>query len=482
MMLSAGSLSIMNVIDRWFLSDYSTDALAAALPAGVLHWTILSVAIGTVMYVNTFVAQYEGAGRPDRVVAAVWQGWYLSLVSGVLLGGFYFLSPTIFDWIGHAPEVRSHEVDYFAVLSAGSIAFVTSSALSSYFSGRRRTMVVLMVNLLSVMVNVVVDYVLIEGRGGFPELGIRGAAIGTIASRAVATACYALLMWLESRRSDFDFRKETSIDLELVRRILRFGLPNGIHFFVDVAGFSIFVFVIGSLGAKELAATSLAFNLNTLAFVPLIGMGIAVSTLVGNRVGEGRPELAVKTTWSAFQISAAWMLAFAAVYLFFPDWILAPYRSENPQEFAAINSMVVTLLRFVSAYCFFDAMLVIFSNAVRGAGDTRFPMLITFVCCWLVMVVPTWIHTTWFSDLSNPASRERALWFGWSSCTAYIALAGVAIMLRFMSGKWKSMRVIEKSVVTDADVLPAATSANDADSAASAASDAPHVHEDSLVS
>jgi MATE family multidrug resistance protein len=179
---------------------------------------------------------------------------------------------------------------------------------------------------------------------------------------------------------------------------------------VDIAGFSVFVFVIGSLGARELAATSLAFNLNTLAFVPLIGIGIAVMTLVGNRVGEGRPELAVKTTWTAFTLSAVWMIGFAIVYLCFPDTILAPYKASgntSAEEFAAIRETVIVLLQFVSAYCFFDAMLVIFSNAVRGAGDTRFPMLITFVCCWFVMVLPTWVYTNSIDDLTDSVQRTR---------------------------------------------------------------------------
>ena len=473
MMLSAGSLSIMNVIDRILLTEYSTDALAAALPAGVLHWTVMSLSIGIVMYVNTFVAQYEGAGQPERVVASVWQGFYLALICGVLLSAFSFLSEPIFNYIGHPPEVRHFEIEYFSVLAMGSIAFMTTSALSSYFSGRRRTMVVLWVNVLSVIVNIILDYVLIFGVGPFPQMGVSGAALGTVISRAIASLCFAIVMWKECHTTAFDFRKQFQFDAPLFKRLLRFGVPSGIHFFVDIAGFSVFVFVIGSLGARELAATSLAFNLNTLAFVPLIGIGIAVMTLVGNRVGEGRPELAVKTTWTAFTLSAIWMIGFAVVYLFFPDFILAPYKTSgnaSAEEFAAIRETVIVLLQFVSAYCFFDAMLVIFSNAVRGAGDTRFPMLITFVCCWFIMVLPTWFYTNSIDDLTDKAARTKALWFGWSACTAYISLSGIAIMLRFIGGKWKSMKVIEESIIAEDTVPDALTMAEETGSAMASAS------------
>ncbi|MDB4614272.1 MATE family efflux transporter [bacterium] len=441
LILSAGSLSIMNVIDRILLTWHSSEALAAALPAGVLHWTVMSIAIGTAMYANTFVAQYDGAGKPERVVAAIWQGIYLSLIASVLLLTLIPFGNWIFEWAGHDPAVRQLEIDYFTVLSSGSLAFVLTGVLSSFYSGRRRTMVVLWVNLVSVLVNATLDYALIFGWSTFPEMGIRGAALATVIARVVAALCYITIMLWGSERSAYDFMKHRGFDKALFARLLKFGVPSGFHFFVDIAGFSVFVLLIGDIGKEELAATSLAFNLNTLAFIPLLGMGTAVMTLVGNRVGEGRPELAIKTTWTAFKLSAAWMLGFAVIYLVAPDLILSPYANrQDPEQFEAIRNQVVVLLRFVAAYCFFDAMAVVFSNAVRGAGDTKFPMLLSFLSCWLIMVLPTWIYTKHYGG---------SLTFSWSACTAYITFIGFGMMLRFQGGQWKSMKVIEDEIASD---------------------------------
>jgi MATE family multidrug resistance protein len=435
LMLSAGSLSIMNVIDRFLLTWHSSEALAAALPAGVMHWTLMSIALGTAMYVNTFVAQYDGAGRPDQVVTSVWQGIYFSLIAGVLLLVLIPMGTVIFEWTGHEPSVKKLEIEYFTVLSYGSLAFVLTGVLSSFYSGRRRTIIVLWVNLLSVLVNVSLDYALIFGWSIFPEMGIRGAALATVISRVVAVGCYVAVMLWGSERSVYDFLPNREFDRKLFGRLVKFGVPSGFHFFVDIAGFSVFVLLVGAIGKEELAATSLAFNLNTLAFVPLLGMGTAVMTLVGNRVGEGRPELAVQTTRKAFLISASWMIGFALIYLFVPDLILAPYANQqDPAQFAAIRDHVVVLLRFVAAYCFFDAMAIVFSNAVRGAGDTKFPMLLSFLSCWFIMVLPTWICTRYYGG---------SLLFSWTACTAYITVIGFGMMLRFRTGKWKSMRVIE---------------------------------------
>jgi MATE family multidrug resistance protein len=109
----------------------------------------------------------------------------------------------------------------------GSIAFMTTSALSSYFSGRRRTMVVLWVNVLSVFVNIALDYMLIFGVGPFPEMGVKGAALGTVISRAVASLCFAIVMWKECYTTPFDFRQQFQFDPALFKRLLRFGVPSG---------------------------------------------------------------------------------------------------------------------------------------------------------------------------------------------------------------------------------------------------------------
>lgn len=133
------------------------------------------------------------------------------------------------------------------------------------------------------------------------------------------------------------------------------------------------------------------------------------------------------------------MLAFAVVCVAMPDLMLIPYAAWHAEtEFETIRATVVTLLRFVAAYSFFDAMAIVFSSAVRGAGDTRFPLIWTLLCCWLLMVVPTWLISTRFGG---------NLLMSWFACTVYIVVVGTGLLLRFQSGRWKSMSVIEPDLI-----------------------------------
>jgi multidrug resistance protein, MATE family len=184
-----------------------------------------------------------------------------------------------------------------------------------------------------------------------------------------------------------------------------------------------------------LAATTLAFNLNTMAFLPMMGLGTAVSILVGRRIGAGQPAAAARTTWIAFGIAAIYMLAFGVLYVGFPQLLMTPYAIEgNASDFEKIRPLIVRLLWFVAVYSLFDAMAIVFGSALRGAGDTRFAMMISFFGSWLFMVIPTWIGIVYW----NWGILEA-----WSACTLNVSAVGLAFMARFYQGKWRSMRVIE---------------------------------------
>tara|TARA_R110002095_G_scaffold197067_2_gene176059 strand:+ start:5396 stop:6844 length:1449 start_codon:yes stop_codon:yes gene_type:complete len=435
LVLSCGSLSIMHVVDRIFLSWWSTDAVAAALPAGMIQWAAMSIAMGNAMYVNTFIAQYEGAGQKQRVSESFWQGVYLASIWGALLLLGIPLSTQIFYWIGHVAEVQSLEVDYFSILCLGSGPALISTVLSCFYTGRSKTMVVMWVNLASVLVNMILDYWLIFGAGPIPAMGIKGAAIATVIANVATMLFYALIMYAKHEAREYGLFNHWRWNRELFMRLIRYGFPNGMLFFVDILGFTIFVMLVGRIGKMELAATTIAFNLNSLAFVPMMGVGTAVMTLVGTRVGEGRPQLAVTTTWKAFVVSAAYMLLFVLIYVGFPDFLLRPYAPEVvTTEFLQVKQMTVVLLRFAALFTFFDALAVVFGSAIRGAGDTRFCMVYSLITGWVIMVIPTFL--IWMY-------ADEKLFSSWTACTSYIGVLGFGYLIRFQAGHWKKMRVIE---------------------------------------
>lgn len=434
LILSSGSLSLQMVIDRIFLTWSSMEALAASMPAGMLHWTCISVAFGTATYVNTFVAQYHGAGKRERIAASIWQGVYFCLLASLGMLAMIPFASVIFEAIGHDASLRGLEADYFSILNAGALLPLLATTLSAFFTGRGQTMVILWANLSSALVNAILDYVLIFGFGPIPTLGIRGAAIATVLSSAAPVAVYVYLMTRDEMNA-YGLTKHWRFDRELFGRLLRFGVPSGFHMFMDVVCFSLFVLLVGRLGKEEMAATSLAFNLNTLAFVPMFGLGTAVMTLVGQRIGDQKPHHAVRTTWMAFGISFAYMTGFAAIYLFAPDLIMSPYAAHSDlEEFARLKETVADLLKFIALYGIFDAMVIIFGAAVRGAGDTRFSMIFSGLCGWFLMVVPTFVALVYF---------DGGLRTAWGVITFYLVVLGFGYLFRFQGGKWKSMRVIE---------------------------------------
>ena len=435
MILSMGSWSLMHFVDRMFLTWYSRDALAAALPAGILSFTLDTFFLGTAGYVNTFVAQYMGARRPERVSASVWQGIHFSLLAGLLLLGTIPFAPWIFDAAGHEPAVRDLEVVYFRIMMVGWLPGLIMPAVSSFYSGRGVTRPVMWVNLVAAATNAGLDYILIFGKFGLPEMGIEGAAWGTVLAHYFGATVFLVMFFGKKNRQKFNTLGTWRFDRSLFARMMKFGTPNGVQFFVELMGFSLFILIVGRLGTVQLAATNLAFNVSTLAFLPLIGLGIAVSTLVGQYLGKDEPEIAERSTWSGVHISLAYMCTMALLYSLTPMLFLAPFLTEaNDAEVMPVVVLATILLRFVAVYSIFDGVYIVFSAAVKGAGDTCFVMWVTMAVSLCVMVLPVWIGITWLGI---------GLYAAWIFASSYIIILGVLFYFRFRGGKWKSMRVIE---------------------------------------
>ena len=435
LILSTGAVSIQHFVDRMFLTWYEPAAVAASLPAGIVHWTIMSLFVGTAGYVNTFVSQYWGAESHHRIGPSIWQGMYVAIIGGMVSLLLIPLARPLFTAIGHDPAVMAHEITYFRILCTGGFTIVGAQALAGFYTGQSRTWTVMWVNVTATMVNIVLDYLLIFGNFGFPRLGIAGAAAATVIATVTAMMLYLILILNPAYEKQFRTRSGWRLDRELFARVMRYGLPNGIQFCLDMTGFTVFLLLIGRLGTSELAATNIAFNINTLAFMPMIGMGMAVNIIVGQNQGKGNSMMAERSVYTGFQLTFLYMTAIGALYLFTPGLFLAPYEYGSAAgNFAHIKATTIVLLRFVALYSLFDGMTIVFASALKGAGDTRFVMLMLVGLSFCILVIPSYLALTVF---------KASLYTGWTIATTYICVLGISYYVRFRRGAWKSMRVIE---------------------------------------
>ncbi len=434
LVVSQSFMTVQVFLDTILLSWHDQREMAASFPAIMWYWLPFGLLQVTAGYVSTFVAQYTGAGRPERVGPAVWQGIHFAVMAGLLFLLMVPAAPYLIALAGHSAALQVLEVTYLRCLCFAALPMMVMAAVNGFFSGRGQTWTVLGIEAAGTGVNVALALVLVFGRAGFPELGIAGAGWATVVG-SWTSALVALALLLKRRyRKEFNTLKGWRLERALFGRLLKYGGPAGAQVFLEVLVFHVFFQLVGRLGEAQTAATTLTVRLNMVAFLPMMGLGQAVSILVGQRLGGDRPDLAERSAYTGLKWVFGYMCTVAAIYILFPQALVSTFRGSNDLErFAEMAAIVPRLLLCVAVYSVVDSINVTFSFALRGAGDTRFVSMLTFVLAWPIMVVPTYVLV----------QRGGSIYWAWGFVTAYIFAMSVCFYLRFRSGRWKTMRVIE---------------------------------------
>ena len=451
LVISSLSWTILTFVDRVLLSHWSGAAMASSFIGSNAWWAMVCLPVGICSYTGTFVAQYYGSNQSKRIGSAVWQGvWFVLAVTPLLLLVIPF-AEVIFSQADQDSESIAMQTEYFQILMFAAPGMLLGNVLSCFYSGRGKTVVLMVIDTIFSIVNLVLDYwwifgLTVAGTEIFPSMGIAGAGWATAVSLWGKAIVYMILFLLPKKRAEFETYR-ARLDLKLFRRMMYYGGPSGLQMLLDVIGFFVFLMMVAQLGAVEKEATSMAFSIGSLAFMPIVGFGMAVSILVGQYLGDSKEKIAVQSAWTSVHIAWAYMLFIAVLFVGFPELLLSHFfTDELAAESAAtmtvdelelhqqqVYDMGVVLLCFVAGYNFLDAMLIVFVSAIKGAGDTRFVLRVSMVMASALAILSYLAVERW----------NLGIYGCWAIIASWIGGMGIVYFLRFLQGKWKSMRVIE---------------------------------------
>ena len=435
LIVSTGSFTLMQFVDRMFLAWHSPVSIQAALPGGLLAFTLISGFMALAGYANTFVAQYHGAGDREGCSRATAQGLWLALLSYPLILLLIPVGRWLLRLSGHAPEVLAEELTFFTLLMAGGLSIPLGAGISSFFTGRGDSFTTMLANVAGNLVNIALDYALIFGHWGCPALGIRGAAYATVIAGFIAPAILFALYLGPRLRAAYRTAATLRPDRALLLRLVRFGLPSGLHLFLDVASFSAFVLLTGRMGEAALRVSNIAFSINMVAFMPLIGISIAATILVGQYQGRRDAATAARAGWNALRIGMGYMALIGLTYLLLPAAYFQLFARGGGAGLSleALLPVGRLLLAMMAAWGLLDAINLVLAGALKGAGDTRFVMIYSTAMAWGLLVPGSWII------LSSGGSIVAA----WAWLTFYVMILSVGFWRRYRSGVWQSIEVIE---------------------------------------
>lgn len=438
LIIMCASHTVMQFCDRKFLGMNSTEDVAAALPGGILSFTLFSFFMVTVNFTSALVSQHFGNKDREACVRVAWNGFYFSLLAALLVVAVLpWLGLAIINFAGHPEAIMSREKTYFISLIPSGAFVCMAAAFSSYFTGQGRTWVVAAVNICSCLLNIFLDYAMIFGNFGFPAMGIKGAGIAT----SIATASSLVIIFtifIVQNQKLYPTRRHRRLNFSDIRKLLSFGTPAGIQCFLDVGAFTATSFLIGRISQEAMAITTIALSINMLSFLPLLGISDATAIVAGQYIGRSKHHVANLVAYRAWRMASLYMILAGSVFVIFPEWLIGQFapRGIAPGEFANIVSGGRAILICAAVFNFFDATKFIFMGALRGAGDTRMLMIICVSCAWLLMVPGVVIMILWLkTDVVSV----------WIFLTGYLLVESVMVFRRFRSGKWRHIDLIKKA-------------------------------------
>ena len=426
--LARSTQAVIGFCDALMTAPLGENALAAATTGSMNAFALAILPMGVVFIVQSFAAQLSGKGD---LVGARRYGWYGLMLAGLTAAVAAAAIPLVGPMLGlldFDPEVRSLMTGYLDIRLLALGAVVGTEALGNWYGGLGNTRMQMIAGIVAMVVNVFLNWVLIYGKLGAPALGVSGAALAsTIASWLgflVVLVAFVRGWAAPVRGGPVGLRRSE------LGRVLRFGLPNGLNWFLEFGALIVFInVVLAYLGTTVLAAMMVVMSINSIAFMPAFGVSSAGAILAGQAIGAGHPDQVPSAVRVTMLTAGSWMLALACVYLLFPATLFAWFTP--PGENAAALLEVGTLLLALSAiWQLFDAIAMTLSEALRAAGDTAWTLYARIVLAWAVFM---------------PASIISVMVLGGGPVAALLCIAGyvgllaLVLFLRFRSGRWRDI-------------------------------------------
>ncbi len=435
LVLSLSATTVMEFTDRIFLANYAMDAISAALPAGIVSFLFLFFFGGIAGYATVFIAQYTGRGTHRETGSIFWQAIWFSIGAALFL---FFLgkfgAKPLFALAGHDQNVQELECIYFSILCKGSIFYLAMNVLGTFFTGRGITRPVMIITIIGVIINIPLDYALIFGVAGFPEMGIAGAAIATVFSWLINALLLGTGIFTRANDRQFAVLSRWHFRKDRFMQLIRFGTPSSLQFTVDIASFAFFILLVGRIGTDALAASNIVLSINSVTFMPSLGASQGASVLVGQALGRRRPQRADDYVKRVLELLFLYILVTGILFIFLPEMILTPFFLDQQPGAEEVFTLAIPLLRIIALYLFFDGWYVVYSGALRGAGDTRYMMIAAAITGLCVMILPIYIGVEFFAISAATT---------WLCVVAFIFTMFCISFLRYRSGKWRTMLVIE---------------------------------------
>lgn len=419
--------TFVSFVDNVMVGQLGTAELAAVSLGNSFMFIAMSLGIGFSTAITPLTAEADGANNSKLSKSSFKHGLFLCIVLGISLFLLIFFSKPLLRFMDQPEEVVKLAIPYLDLVAFSLIPLTIFQAFKQFSDGLSMTKYPMYATILGNVINIGLNYVLIFGKFGFPELGIVGAAYGTLVSRFFMV----IHMWWLLARKEKSKKLVTNIkifvlDKLMLKNILKLGTPSAMQMFFEVGIFTSAIWLSGLLGKNPQAANQIALNLSSMTFMVATGFSVAAMIRVGNQKGLQDFKALRRVAFSIFLFSVLLAVGFGILFLLFRADLPKLYVDFNDVENYADNLEVVTiatqLLLASAIFQISDSIQVVVLGALRGLQDVMIPTLITFISYWLIG-----FPISWFLGKENMYGS-----FGiWIGLLAGLSAAAIMLYIRF---------------------------------------------------
>ncbi|MCD6545084.1 MAG: MATE family efflux transporter [Thermotogae bacterium] len=415
---------IFGIADTAFLGHYNWRAMTAAGMANQVIFILQAVAMAVAMGVTVLIANSIGANNKKQIELTTWHAFYLSLSLGLFLSFLSFYSKHLMILF---PGVQKGLIilasDYLRIIFVAGPSFTMMFVLAGALRGAGNTRAPMIATGIANSINIFLDYSMIFGKFGFPEMGVKGAALATAISRTIGVTILIVSI-IKSDVMRIKISRPSKWDNRTVLNIFKIGTPTAIENFMFSLGVLVFANILFMVGPQAYAAHRVGINIESLSFMPGWGISIAITALAGKFNGAAQIKKVIESVRQGWLLGLLFQVSVGIFMFLFPRYLILIF-TDDP----AIMAYAYLPVRIIGLFQVFLATDAALTGGLRGIGDTKFPMYVMAFSTWLVRIPVGFIMVKFFN---------LGLFGAWIGMMSDMVIRAISKYVRFSNGKWES--------------------------------------------